>query len=103
MIAWGRPSVETVIAMNRSSGACLSPEEISSLRKIANAALPCRIPDEHRELLLRMQLIEASEGILKLTRAGRLRLVSDAVLSGRPYPAMPQPPARDMHGRPALR
>jgi len=89
--------------MNRSSKACLSPEEINSLRKVANAALLCRIPDEHRELFLHMELIEANEGTPKLTRAGRLRLVSDAVLSGRPYPSMPQPSPRDVPGRPIFR
>lgn len=89
--------------MNRSSNACLSPEEINSLRKVANAALMCRIPDEHRELFLRMQLIEPLDGALKLTRAGRLRLASDAVLSGRAYPSMPQPSLRDVPGRPAAR
>ena len=89
--------------MNRSSNACLSPEEISSLRKVANAALLCRIPDEHRELFLRMQLIEPLDGVLKLSRAGRLRLASDAVLSGRPYPSTPRPSARDVPGRPAFR
>ena len=89
--------------MNRSSNACLSPEEISSLRKVANAALLCRIPDEHQELFLRMQLIEPLDGVMKLTRAGRLRLASDAVLSGRPYPSMPQPSARDVPGRSVVR
>ena len=99
----GEDLAETVTAMNRSSNACLSPEEISSLRKVANAALVCRIPDEHRELFLRMQLIESLDGTLRLTRAGRLRLVSDAVLNGRPYPSMPRPSARDVPGRPVLR
>jgi len=83
--------------MNRSSNACLSPEEINSLRKIANAALMSRIPDEHRRLFLRMQLIEPLDGALALTRAGRLRLVSDVALSGRPYPLIPRPSARDVH------
>jgi hypothetical protein len=89
--------------MNRSSNACLSPEEISSLRKIANAALMSRIPDEHRRLFLRMQLIEPLDGALTLTRAGRLRLISDVVPGGRADPLMPQSSARDVHGRPALR
>jgi len=47
--------------------------------------------------------IESLDGTLRLTRAGRLRLVSDAVLNGRPYPSMPRPSARDVPGRPVLR
>jgi hypothetical protein len=63
-------------SMDRNSRAALSPQEIASLRRLRGDPRHS-MASSHRQLLLSMSLIALGADELKLTDAGRNRLVTD--------------------------
>ena len=61
-------------AHSRPSTASLSPAEANALRRVSNG-LAKHLPDQHREVLLSMNLVAITlGGNIVLTEAGRQRL-----------------------------
>jgi hypothetical protein len=52
----------------------LDPEEITALREVGRDFRPSRILRKHREVLLRLKLIEQGHGGIRLTGAGQSRV-----------------------------
>jgi hypothetical protein len=67
----------------RRTNAAMSPIEANALRRV-DSGLAVLIAAQHRELLIRMELIRMSAlGRLELTETGKQRLAADAKLLDR--------------------
>jgi hypothetical protein len=65
------------MAMDRSSKAPLSPQEVGALQTLKQDHPKRELSRRHRELLLSMGLVLAEGEELKLSQAGRARLEAE--------------------------